>query len=146
MSGGQLLAHGPSVCSVSEALRDESGRRLPRTAVLLIGERLRANCQEFAGRNLSEYDIAYLFVDGIAERIRSGQKAVMKFMFGATIRAVERWRSIPPPSSRPAGGAKSLFRQAPSLCARQANRHEARDRRDGGPVIAARAAVRHCAI
>ena len=28
----------------------------------------------FAERDLSEYDIAYLFVDGIAERIRPGQK------------------------------------------------------------------------
>ena len=39
-----------------------------------IGERLWADYQEFAGRDLSEYDIAYLFVDGIAERIRPGQR------------------------------------------------------------------------
>jgi putative transposase len=37
-------------------------------------ERLWADYQEFAGRDLSEYDIAYLLVDGIAERIRPGQR------------------------------------------------------------------------
>jgi transposase-like protein len=47
---------------------------LSRTAVSELGERLWADYQEFAGRDLSEYDIAYLFVDGIAERIRPGQR------------------------------------------------------------------------
>jgi transposase-like protein len=47
---------------------------LSRTAVCEIGERLWADYQEFASRDLSEYDIAYLFVDGIAERIRPGQR------------------------------------------------------------------------
>jgi putative transposase len=47
---------------------------LSRTAVSEIGERLWADYQEFASRDLGEYDIAYLFVDGIAERIRPGQK------------------------------------------------------------------------
>jgi putative transposase len=39
-----------------------------------LGERLWADYQDFATRDLSEYDIAYLFVDGIAERIRPGQR------------------------------------------------------------------------
>ena len=39
-----------------------------------IGERLWQDYQEFASRDLSEYEIVYLFVDGIAERIRPGQK------------------------------------------------------------------------
>jgi hypothetical protein len=78
---------------------------------------------------LSEYEITYLFVDGIAEGLRPGAKrepvlaawgftiegrrlfveerrrlkiipnafgerAVLKLMFGALIRAAERWRSI----------------------------------------------------
>lgn len=47
---------------------------LSRTAVSEIGGRLWADYQEFAARDLCEYDIAYLFVDGIAERIRPGQK------------------------------------------------------------------------
>ena len=70
-----MLARGLSVRDIEDAFRDESGRLLlSRTAVSEIGERLWADYQEFAGRDLSEYDIAYLFVDGIAERIRPGQK------------------------------------------------------------------------
>ena len=71
----ELLARGLSVRDIEDAFRDESGRLLlSRTAVSEIGERLWADYQEFAGRDLSEYDIAYLFVDGIAERIRLGQR------------------------------------------------------------------------
>ncbi|MFQ5430738.1 MAG: transposase, partial [Phycisphaerae bacterium] len=47
---------------------------LSRTAVSEIGERLWADYQEFASRDLSEYAVVYLFVDGIAERIRPGQR------------------------------------------------------------------------
>ena len=69
----ELLARGLSV--IEDAFKDESGRLLlSRTAVSEIGERLWADYQEFASRDLSEYDIAYLFVDGIAERIRPGQR------------------------------------------------------------------------
>ena len=39
-----------------------------------MGEQLWADYQEFTTRDLSEYDIVYLFVDGIAEHIRPGQK------------------------------------------------------------------------
>ena len=71
----ELLARGLSVRDIEDAFRDESGRLLlSRSAVSEIGERLWADYQEFADRDLSEYDIAYLFVDGIAERIRPGQK------------------------------------------------------------------------
>jgi transposase-like protein len=71
----ELLARGLSVRDIEDAFRDESGRLLlSRTAVSELGERLWADYQEFAGRDLGEYDIAYLFVDGIAERIRPGQR------------------------------------------------------------------------
>ena len=71
----EMLARGLSVRDIEDAFRDESGRLLlSRTAVSEIGERLWADYQEFAARDLGEYDIAYLFVDGIAERIRPGQK------------------------------------------------------------------------
>ena len=71
----ELLARGLSVRDIEDAFRDESGRLLlSRTAISEIGERLWADYQEFATRDLSENDIAYLFVNGIAERIRPGQK------------------------------------------------------------------------
>jgi putative transposase len=71
----ELLARGLSVRDIEDAFRDESGRLLlSRTAVSELGEWLWADYQEFTTRDLSEYDIAYLFVDGIAERIRPGQR------------------------------------------------------------------------
>lgn len=71
----ELLARGLSVRDIEDAFRDETGRLLlSKTAVSEIGERLWQDYQDFATRDLSEYDIAYLFVDGIAERIRPGQR------------------------------------------------------------------------
>ena len=71
----ELLARGLSVRDIEDAFRDETGRLLlSRTAVSELGERLWADYREFATRDLSEYDISYLFIDGIAERIRPGQK------------------------------------------------------------------------
>ncbi len=71
----ELLGRGFSVRDIEDAFRDETGRLLlSRTAVSELGERFWADYQDFVQRDLSEYDIAYLFVDGIAERLRSGQK------------------------------------------------------------------------
>ena len=71
----EMLARGLSVRDIEDAFKDETGRLLlSRTAVSELGERLWSDYQEFASRDLSEYDIAYLFVDGIAERIRPGQR------------------------------------------------------------------------
>ena len=71
----EMLARGLSVRDIEDAFKDESGRLLlSRTAVSEIGERLWADYQEFATRDLGECDIVYLFVDGVAERLRPGQK------------------------------------------------------------------------
>lgn len=71
----EMLARGLSVRDIEDAFKDESGRLLlSRTAVSEIGERLWSDYQEFASRDLSEYEIVYLFIDGIAERIRPGQR------------------------------------------------------------------------
>ena len=71
----ELLARGLSVRDIEDAFRDEAGRLLlSRTAVSELGERLWADYQEFIQRDLGEYELAYLFVDGIAERIRPGQR------------------------------------------------------------------------
>jgi transposase-like protein len=71
----EMLARGLSVRDIEDAFKDETGRLLlSRTAVSEMGERLWADYQDFATRDLSEYDIVYLFIDGVAERIRPGQK------------------------------------------------------------------------
>ena len=71
----EMLARGLSVRDIEDAFKDETGRLLlSRTAISELGERLWADYQDFATRDLGEYEIVYLFIDGIAERIRPGQK------------------------------------------------------------------------
>jgi len=71
----EMLARGLSVRDIEDAFKDETGRLLlSKTAVSQLGERLWEDYQAFAQRDLSEYEIAYLFIDGIAERLRSGGK------------------------------------------------------------------------
>ena len=71
----EMLARGLSVRDIEDAFKDETGRLLlSRTAVSEIGKQLWEDYQVFKSRDLAEYDIAYLFIDGIAERIRPGQR------------------------------------------------------------------------
>jgi transposase-like protein len=71
----EMLARGLSVRDIEDAFKEESGRLLlSRTAVSQLGERLWEDYQTFAKRDLSEYEMSYLFVDGIAERLRPGAR------------------------------------------------------------------------
>ncbi len=47
---------------------------LSRTAASEMGERLWADYRDFISRDLSKYEIVYLYVDGVAERLRPGQR------------------------------------------------------------------------
>ena len=70
-----MLARGLSVRDIEDAFEDETGRLLlSKTAVYEIGKQLWEDYQAFKSRDLAEYDIAYLFIDGIAEQIRPGQR------------------------------------------------------------------------
>jgi hypothetical protein len=46
---------------------------LSSTAVSEVTERLWAQYEAFASRDLSEFEVIYLFVEGIAERLPLGQ-------------------------------------------------------------------------
>jgi putative transposase len=70
----ELYARGLSTRGIEDAFTDEGGRRLlSRAAVSEITERLWAEYEAFIKRDLSEYRIVYLHVDGIAKRLRAGQ-------------------------------------------------------------------------
>ena len=70
----ELYARGLSTRDIEDAFTDEHGRRLlSRAAVSEITERLWTEYEGFSRRDLSEHGIVYLFVDGIAERLRPGQ-------------------------------------------------------------------------
>ena len=69
----ELYARGLSTRDIEDAFKDERGRRLlSRAAVSEISERLWAEYEAFSKRDLSEHAIVYLYVDGIAERLRPG--------------------------------------------------------------------------
>jgi transposase-like protein len=71
----EMLARGLSVRDIEDAFKDENGRLLlSKSAVSQLGERLWEDYQAFAIRDLNEHEISYLFVDGIAERLRPGGK------------------------------------------------------------------------
>ena len=71
----ELYARGLSTRDIEDTFTDETGRRLlSRAAVSEITEKLWAEYEDFCKRDLSEHAIAYLFVDGIAERLRPGQR------------------------------------------------------------------------
>ncbi len=70
----ELYARGLSTRDIEAAFSDEMGRLLlSRSAVSRLTERLWEEYEAFASRDLSEYEPAYLFVDGEAERFRPGQ-------------------------------------------------------------------------
>ena len=71
----EMYARGLSTRDIEAALCDEKGRSLlSRTAVSQVTERLWEEYEAFVSRDLSEYDVAYLFADGIAERLHGGQR------------------------------------------------------------------------
>ncbi|HZD51794.1 MAG TPA: IS256 family transposase [Woeseiaceae bacterium] len=70
----EMYARGLSVRDIEAAFVDEAGRCvLSRSAVSAVTERLWADYQAFASRDLSAQEVLYLFVDGIAERLHVGQ-------------------------------------------------------------------------
>ena len=70
----ELYARGLSTRDIEAVFADEAGRSLlSRTAVSEITERLWAEYEAFASRDLSEFEVVYMFVDGIAERLHLGQ-------------------------------------------------------------------------
>ena len=70
----EMSARGLSTRDIEAAFAGADGRSLlSRTAVSEVTERLWAEYEAFAGRDLSEFAVIYLFIDGIAERLHLGQ-------------------------------------------------------------------------
>jgi putative transposase len=68
-----MYARGLSARDIEAAFRDATGASvLSRTAVSQVTEQLWQEYEAFAGRDLSEFVVAYLFVDGVAERLHMG--------------------------------------------------------------------------
>ena len=70
----EMYARGLSTRDIEGLFADEAGKPLlSGTAVSEITERLWAQYEAFASRDLSEFEAVYLFVDGVAERLHLGQ-------------------------------------------------------------------------
>jgi putative transposase len=70
----EMYARGLSTRDIEAVFADETGKSLlSRSAVSAVTERLWAEYEAFAGRDLAEFDLVYLFVDGIVERLHLGQ-------------------------------------------------------------------------
>jgi transposase-like protein len=70
----ELYARGLSTRDIEDTFTDEKGRRLlSRAAVSEITERLWTEYEGFSQRDLAEHRVVYLYIDGIAERLRAGQ-------------------------------------------------------------------------
>ena len=70
----EMYARGLSTRDIEGLFADEAGKPLlSGTAVSEITERLWAEYEAFASRDLSEFEVVYLFVDGVAERLHLGQ-------------------------------------------------------------------------
>ncbi len=71
----EMYARGLSTRDIEDATRDAQGKPLlSRSAVSQVTEQLWAEYEAFATRDLSEFEIVYLFLDGVAERLHPGQK------------------------------------------------------------------------
>ncbi len=69
-----MYARGLSMRDIEVAFTDVHGRSAPsRSAASPVAERLWDDYQAFSSRGLSELNIVYLFVDGVAERLHLGQ-------------------------------------------------------------------------
>ena len=70
----EMYARGLSTRDIEAAFADASGHSvLSKSAVSQVTEVLWQQYEAFAGRDLSEFKVLYLFVDGIAERLHLGQ-------------------------------------------------------------------------
>ncbi len=70
----EMYARGLSTRDIEAVFAGADGRSLlSRTAVSEVTERLWAEYEAFASRDLAEFTVIYLFVDGIAERLHLGQ-------------------------------------------------------------------------
>ena len=96
----EMYARGLSTRDIEGLFADAAGKPLlSGTAVSEITERLWAQYQAFASRDLSEFEAVYLFVDGVAERLTWASRAKRCWRPGASWPMARRrcciWRRAP---------------------------------------------------
>jgi hypothetical protein len=100
------------VRDIEAAFTDTSGNSLlSKSAVSHITERLWADYQAFADRDLSEYGVVYLFIDGLAERLHLGQpREAVLAAWGITDRGEKVLLGLSPGTKEDTASARDLLR------------------------------------
>lgn len=108
----EMYARGLSVRDIEAAFTDTSGKSLlSKSAVSQITERLWVDYQAFAGRDLSEHRVVYLFIDGIAERLHLGQpREAVLAAWGITNRGEKVLLGLCPGTKEDTASARELLR------------------------------------
>jgi putative transposase len=71
----EMFARGLSLRDIEDAFRDGQGKSvLSKSAAGAVAEKLWEQYEAFATRDLGGYEIDYLFLDGVAERLNPGQR------------------------------------------------------------------------
>lgn len=128
----EMYARGLSVRDIEAAFTDEAGRcLLSRTATSELIERLWADYQSFAARDLSEFKVLYLFVDGIAEKLYLGQpREAVLAAWGITESGHKVLLGLAPGTKEDTASCRDFLRD---LKSRGLNRSDSRrDRRGAG--------------
>jgi transposase-like protein len=107
----EMYARGLSTRDVEAAFRDATGASLlSRSAVSQVTERLWQKYEAFAARDLSEFAVAYFFVDGVAERLHAGlpREAVL-CAWGITEDGRKVWLRLAPGTKEDTASCTAFF-------------------------------------
>jgi hypothetical protein len=123
----EMFARGLSARDIEAAFRDDTGASvLSRTAVSQVTERLWQEYEAFATRDLSEFAVAYFFVDG-TPACRGKRCSAPGVSPRTAARCCSTWprarrktRRAARPSSRTSSAAAYRIRSWPSPTARRA--------------------------
>lgn len=107
----EMYARGLSVRDVEDAFRDAGGQAmLSRSSVSRITEVLWAEYEAFATRNLSVYAIAYLFLDGVAERLSpGGRRDAVLCAWGIDLQGKKHLLSLSPGTKEDTDSCKAFI-------------------------------------
>lgn len=108
----ELYARGLSMRDIEATFTDAEGRcALTRSAASQVAERLWDDYQAFAGRDLSDEAIVYLFMDGVAERLHLGQpREPVLAIWGIAASGAKRLLGLYPASKEDTASAREALR------------------------------------
>lgn len=107
-----MYARGLSLRDIEAAFTGADGRwLLGRSAASRVCEALWADYQECARRDLSEIDVAYLFIDGVAERLHLGHpREAVVAAWAVTMSGTKVWVGLQPGTKEDTASGSDFLR------------------------------------